>query len=207
MLLRMVIWASLLLLVPVPSFGQGLKTGNVNWTGEFEFTHTKDEGKTNELYVFGDHPKVNLLFEGLSVEDGLHRGELGIGKTLVVYKLIVKPYVGLTTDGAVFTPVVAILNLWGRTAVYIADPKFYLNDKPNTLYQKASYALTKSGAWQVRWERFQVFGVLTVFNRIGLERRIWVRNNTLGVNSHIHVASFVDTTNKQLGVAVGFRLQ
>ena len=52
-----------------------------------------------------------------------------------------------------------------------------------------------------------LFGVLTVFNRFGVERRIWVRNNTLGVNSHIHVASFVNTTNKQLGFAVGFRWQ
>lgn len=207
MLLRMVIWASLLLLVPVRSFGQGLKTGNVNWTGEFEFTHTIDEGKTNELYVFGDHPKVNLLFEGLFVENGLHRAELGIGKTLSVHKLILKPYVGLTTDGAMFTPVVTILSLWGRTAVYIADPKFYHDDEPDTLYQKASFALTKSGAWQVRWERLQVFGVLTVFNRFGVERRVWVRNNTLGVNSHIHVVSFVDTINKQLGLAVGFRWQ
>ncbi|MBI4049226.1 MAG: hypothetical protein HY395_00185 [Candidatus Doudnabacteria bacterium] len=179
----------------------------MHWTGEFEFTHTNDEGKTNELYVFGDHPKINLLFEGLFVEDGLHRGEFAFGKTILFRKLIVKSYAGLTTDGAVFTPVVAILNLWGRIAVYIADPKFYYNDKPNTLYQKTSFALTKSGAWQVRWEHFQVFGVLTVFNRLGLERRIWLRNNTLGVNSHIHVAGFVDTTNKQVGLAVGFRWQ
>ncbi|MBI3120155.1 MAG: hypothetical protein HYZ08_00910 [Candidatus Kerfeldbacteria bacterium] len=203
----MAIWAALLLLVPVPSLGQGLKTGSVHWTGEFEFTRTNDAGQTNELYIFGDQPKVNLLFEGLFVEDGLHRGEFGIGKTILVHKLIIKPYAGLTTDGAVFTPVVAIWNLWGRTAVYIADPKFYQSDKPNTLYQKASFALTKSVAWQVRWERFQVFGVPTVFNRLGVERRLWVRSNTIGVNSHIHVAGFVDTTNKQPGLAVGFRWQ
>ena len=186
---------------------QGLKTGNVSWTGEFEFTHTNNVNNTNELYVFGDHPKANLLFEGLFVEDGLHRGEVGVGKTFALPKLIVKPYIGLTTDGAVFTPAVVILKLCGHTAVYIADPKFYYQDKPNTLYQKASFALAKSGAWQLRWERLQVFGITTVFNRFGVERRIRVRNNTLGVNSHIHVASFVDTTNEQLGLAVGFRWQ
>ena len=196
-----------LLLVSSTASAQGLKTGTITWTGEFEFTHTNDVNQTGELYVFGDHPKANLLFEGLFVEDGLHRGEMGVGKTIVIRKLIVKQYVGLTTDNAVFSPVVVILNFWGHTAVYIADPKFYYEDKPNTLYQKASFALTKSGAWQVRWERLQVFGVLMVFNRVGLERRIWVRSNALGVNSHIHVASFVDTTNKQLGLAVGFRWQ
>ena len=203
----MVVLAFLLLFITTSSSGQELKTKNMSWTGEFEFTHTNDVNQTNELYVFGDHSKVNLLFEGLFVEDGLHRGEVGVGKTLVFPKLIVKPYVGLTTDGAVFTPVVVVLNFLEHTTVYIADPKFYYQNKPNTHYQKASLALVKSGVWQLRWERLDVFGVLTVFNRFGVERRIWVRNNTLGVNSHIHVASFVNTTNKQLGFAVGFRWQ
>ena len=186
---------------------QGLKTGSITWTGEFEFTKTQKGNRTAELYVFGDSDKINLLGEALLVEDGIRRGELAVGKTLIASRFVVKPYVGLTTDGAVFTPVVVVKNVWQRTAVYIADPKFYYNSKPNTLYQKASVVLTKDGGWQVRWEHLRVLGVITAFNRLGIERRLWVRNDTIGKNSHVHIVLFWDKATKRAGGAMGFRWQ
>ena len=220
-MIRKLLVATLLLFFASSSaFAQGIKVGEVALTGEAEFTQDQKGNQSYDLYVFGHAHEIELLARATHVENSIHRAEFSVGKSFGLFpdkdkkpRVALTQYAGLTTDGAVYTPVSVVLNFFGRTGVYIADPKFYYyHGQPqslheNTLYQKSSVSLTKAGGWQFRWERLRVVGNSTIFNRFGIERRIWVRNKMLGENSHFQISPFVDTAKKQVGFYAGFRWQ
>ncbi len=210
----------LLFFVSTPSHAQGVKMGKITLTGEVEFTQDQKGRQTYDLYMFGHTRNIEFLGRATDVENSIRRMELSLGKSFALFpnqdkkpRIVIIGYAGLTTDGAIYTPVVVVFNFRCLNGAYIADPKFYYyHGQPeylhsNTLYQKSYIDLTKGGGWQFRWERLQAVGNLTIFNRFGIERRIWVRNETLGKNSHFHISPFVDTANKQVGFYTGFRWQ
>src|SRR5207244_1584673 len=116
-------------------------------------------------------------------------------------RLAVITYAGLTTDKAAFTPVALVFNFLGRAGDYIADPKFYLNSQANTLYQEASFGLTKKGGWQIRWEKLQAAQSGTLFDRVGIEKRFGMPDT----KSHFQIAPSFDMKNRQILLYGGFR--
>lgn len=205
--------------------GQGFKVGNLTWTGETEFTQTQKGQRTYDFPIFAKIEKTNLLIRGFFAEQGPHRGEFAVGKTLVLSadvnnkpRAFITQYIGSTTNGAIFTPLIFGFNLFGYSGYYLADPKFFYSHKSdnhgnpdplnqNTLYQKASLGLTRTGGWQARWERLWVFDTQTIYNRFVVERRFWVHNSAAGQNSHFHISPFYDSQNKSAGFYTGFRWQ
>ncbi len=125
-----------------------------------------------------------------------------MGRTFKVKPWLVSTsYLGATTDKAALLAIVNIINVAGRTIIYIPDAKFYSGRK--TLYQEISIGLTKRGEWQLRWEHLQLLKTATAFNRLGLERRIFVYNG----RHYFHFSPFYDVYNKQAGFYTGFRWQ
>ncbi len=194
--------------VTLMTFGQ-----KVIWHGETEFTQGQKGNQTYDLYVFGSINRVAFLARYIKVENGVHRGEFGLGRTFLFCKdkskqprLIITPYPGITTDKAIFLAIANVAKISGHTIVYIPDAKFYSGRK--TLYQELSAGLTKRGEWQFRWESLDLWNLpttngkihLKAFNRFGLERQIFTRRN-----SHFHISPFVDTTNRGTGLYTGFR--
>jgi hypothetical protein len=185
----------------------GLKLAGTIWTGKFEFTQDQGGRQTYDFQNYGQVYSVDLLVRGFWAEQSVHQMEFGVGKTAQLSKnadgkprVSLTQYAGLTTDGAVFTPLLASFNFFGRGFYLLADPKFYFHDRhdplhQNTLYQEASFPLDKNGKWQADWRRLQVNGQLTAFNRFCLERRLLITSH-----SHLAVLPFVDTANKSVGV-------
>jgi hypothetical protein len=183
-----------------------LTVGALAWTGKFEFTQTQKGGQAYDSYFLGHGTKMELLGRGFFAKDGLKRGEFAAGKGYALLKdkkskprLVLIPYAGLTTDGAIFTPVVLTFNLWGRNGDYIFDPKFYYNGKANTIYQESTFALVKSGRLQVRSERLDILPNPTAFHRLGLQWRLWNSGNI-----QVSVSPFADLVHKQAGFYSGF---
>ena len=193
----------LVLLVFVSSGIILAQSPKIKWTGETEFTQSQKGQQSYDLYVFGSHQKFELLARYFKVENGLERGEFGIGKSFAFAnnRLIVTPSIGYTTDKAIFIPFVFVTQVSKRTLVYVIDPKIYPGKNTNTLYQELSAGLTKKGGWQFRWEALQV-GTFRLYHRLGIERRIWVTNG-----NHFHVSPWYDPTNDQVGFYAGFRFR
>jgi hypothetical protein len=184
---------------------EGVKLGSATWAGKLEFTQDQGGRQTYDFQNYGEVGQVNFLIRGFWAEQSVHRMEFGIGKTVRLFKnadskprVSLTQYAGLTTDGAVFIPLLVNFNFFGRNFYYLADPKFYqARNSPlrqNTLYQEMSAPLTKGGGWQAGWRRLQVSGQLTAFNRFCLERRLLIMPH-----SHLAVLPFIDTANKSAG--------
>jgi hypothetical protein len=194
--MRFLIVIAVLFFAPLPSAAQ------VKWSGEAEFIQTQKGHQEYSLYVFTNAKKVDVLSRYTLVEGTLNRGEFAIGKTISASdRLIVIPYGGLTTDGAVFTPTVVVIKIEGRHVVYTLDPKIYLSRKNNTLYQKLSVGFDRKELWQLRWEDLRA-GNFHVFSRFGIEKRFQT-----GKQTHLFAAGFYDPINKSAGVYAGLRSQ